>query len=69
MINESVETFFSILFGKLPNAAKLILYDNACHLHNFCMKREPAYFDKTIFVSDTFHSSNHVGCNDGYIYC
>ncbi|XP_046849613.1 uncharacterized protein LOC124443127 isoform X1 [Xenia sp. Carnegie-2017] len=45
---------------------ELVIYDNACRLHEYCLNRDPAFFKKTKFVVDKFHWKNHSGCCEGY---
>jgi hypothetical protein len=40
----------------------VVIYDNACGLHRYCMAREPAFFKNTRFYSDRFHLVNHKDC-------
>ena len=42
-------------------APELVIYDNACRLHEYCLNRDPAFFKKTKFVVDKFHWKNHSG--------
>lgn len=42
-------------------APELVIYDNGCNLHNYCLNREPVFFKPTWFVVDRFHWPNHVG--------
>ena len=42
-------------------APDLVIYDNGCNLHNYCLNREPVFFKQTWFVVDRFHWPNHVG--------
>lgn len=45
---------------------RLIIYDNACKLHQYCLNREPLFFKHTQFAVDRFHWRGHVGCSVGY---
>ena len=62
---ESVCMIFDILFGR-GDDSKYVIYDNACHLHLYCMLREPSYFWAIIFVIDKFHEVNHISCSYSY---
>ena len=42
-------------------APKVIIYDNACNLHNYCLNRDPLFFMDTWFLVDRLHWSNHTG--------
>ena len=44
---ESPKTAFNILVGRFPIIPKIIIYDNACKLHLYAIKREPARFANT----------------------
>ncbi len=39
-------------------APDVIIYDNACNLHAYCLNRNPKFFQKTWFLVDRF---NHTG--------
>ena len=43
------------------SAPKIIIYDNCCHLHNYCLNRDPEFFKHTKFLIDRFHWKNHTG--------
>ena len=42
-------------------APSVIIYDNACNLHSYCLNREPAFFKQSWMVVDRFHWPNHTG--------
>ena len=64
---ESPRTPFEILVQRFQTMPERIIYDNACKLHQYALKREPARFRKTMFLVDTFHyQKNHVACSLGY---
>ena len=64
---ESPRTVFDILVRRFPKIPSLIIYDNACKLHLFALKREPARFQQTRFMVDRLHyRKGHVGCTLGY---
>ncbi|XP_046863953.1 uncharacterized protein LOC124457814 isoform X2 [Xenia sp. Carnegie-2017] len=60
MMNSSNENLFYYC------TPELVIYDNACRLHEYCLNRDPAFFKKTKFVVDKFHWKNHSGCCEGY---
>lgn len=62
---ESPETVFSVLYNRFPDADRLLIYDNACKLLEYCLNREPKYFERTIFLIDRLHAPGHVGCTPG----
>jgi hypothetical protein len=40
-----------------------IIYDNACNLHRYSLRRAPRLFAKTEFRIDRLHIFNHIGCD------
>lgn len=62
---ESPRTAFDILMTKFNEMPRNIIYDDACHLHLFALKREPARFKNTRFMVDRFHARGHL-CTNGY---
>jgi len=50
-------------FGRWKVAPKVVLYDFACGLAEYCNLREPKFFENTLFLVDDFHSKGHVGCS------
>ena len=62
---ESPRTAFEILVTKFKKIPTVIVYDDACHLQLYCVKREPALFKDTKFIIDNFHASGHT-CTKGY---
>lgn len=63
---ESVETAFRILLERFLHPPRYVIYDNACNLESFCMRREPYHFRNTVFWIDRMHFKNHSNC--GHIY-
>ena len=63
--HESPRIAFELLMTYFTTMPKIIIYDNACHLMTYCLKREPARFKNTKFLIDRFHSSGHK-CTKGY---
>jgi len=47
-------------------APKMVIYDNACHLHTYCLNRDPVRYQATQFKIDRFHWKNHTACSSGY---
>lgn len=45
-------------------APKLIVYDNACNLHKYVLRRAPQFFSNTAFRIDRLHIYNHEGYVD-----
>ncbi|GAQ90961.1 hypothetical protein KFL_007070070 [Klebsormidium nitens] len=54
---ESLRDAFAVLYTRLDREElpKYVVYDNACQLRNYCMRREPAFFSDVTFVVDRFH--------------
>ena len=66
---ESPRTAFDILVRRFPRIPSLLVYDNACKLHLYALKREPVRirFKRTRFMVDRLHyRKGHVGCTLGY---
>jgi len=65
---ESPKTPFDILRNHFTSDLDrlVVIYDNACNLHEYCMNREPYLFRKTKFHVDRLHFKNHKKCSLGY---
>ena len=63
---ESPRTPFDIFLRRFVKMPELIIYDNSCHLHLYCMKREPLHFKNSRFMVDRMHFKNHTACSEGY---
>jgi hypothetical protein len=50
---------FTSLYKYLPNPPAEIFYDFACQLSEYCLNREPKFFQNTRFSHDIFHSFPH----------
>ena len=66
---ESPKHHFEIFRQRFRIAPKVIIYDNACKLHQYCLLREPAFFKDTLFLVDRFHWKGHIACSMGYNLC
>ncbi|XP_065064713.1 uncharacterized protein LOC135690945 [Rhopilema esculentum] len=64
--SESPEVPFNVLFTHFEKAPKVVIYDNACNLHEYCLNRQPSFFQETRFLVDRLHWKNHSGCSEGY---
>jgi hypothetical protein len=51
---------FSSLVRYMPDPPREIFYDFACSLSEYCLNREPQFFDNTRFWHDVFHSVTHI---------
>jgi hypothetical protein len=51
---ESPRDAFMVLYTRLrrEDLPETLVYDNACALRNYCMRRAPAYFANVQFVVD-----------------
>ena len=52
---ESPSHPFNIFRQRFHAAPQVIVYDNACKLHQYCLNRGPQFFAKTLYVVDRFH--------------
>jgi Kyakuja-Dileera-Zisupton transposase len=57
---------FSFLYKYFKVAPKVVVYDFACALHDYCLNRQPAHFKHTAFLVDRFHWYNHKSCAKSY---
>ncbi|KAF0769447.1 hypothetical protein AaE_002695, partial [Aphanomyces astaci] len=59
---------FSILCQRWTQteAMRIVIMDNACNLHTYCLRREPWLFRNVWFVVDRLHYFNHINCSSGY---
>ena len=53
---------FTFLTCFLETAPRVVIYDFACSLMDYCLNRAPTYFRDTLFFVDVFHWVNHVAC-------
>lgn len=44
-------------------APRVVVYDNACNLHSYCLNRDPAFFKNTQFLVDRLRWADHTGLN------
>ena len=63
---ESPRHPFDIFTCCFNSPLQIIVYDNACKLHIYCLNREPAWYSKTRFFVVGLHWRGHVGCTRGY---
>ena len=63
---ESPRHPFEIFTNRFRTPPSILVYDNACKLHVYCLNREPARYTNTRFFVDRFHWKGHVGCSRGY---
>ena len=65
--HEGPGAIFEFVRSRMTEAPRAMVYDNACCLHAYCFRRDPAFFARTKFFVDRFHFySNHVSCCEGY---
>ena len=64
---ESPATAFDVLLRRFDPVPPLVIYDNCCKLHLYCLIREPKRFQGSRFLVDRLHYRvGHVGCSLGY---
>ena len=51
-----------MVLRNLANKPKVVVYDFACQLEEYCMARDPFYFKDVVFLIDKFHHFNHTCC-------
>ncbi|XP_056021296.1 uncharacterized protein LOC125649645 isoform X2 [Ostrea edulis] len=64
--SESPNVPFTLILTRFKKAPSMVIYDNACRMHSYCLNRHPDFFKDTWFLVDRLHWFNHRGCNDGY---
>ncbi|XP_041958817.1 uncharacterized protein LOC121718060 isoform X2 [Alosa sapidissima] len=57
--HESPDTPFTVLKPRFMEIPKVVIYDNSCNLHQYCLNRDPLSFKKTWFLVDRLHWKNH----------
>ena len=65
---EVKKVFFFFFFQQKP-APDVVIYDNACHLQEYCLARAPRFFKNTLFLVDRLHWENHTGCSMAHNIC
>ena len=74
----NIEWMKDTVNGKLyiVDAPEVVIYDNACNLHQYCLNRDPVFFANTLMVVDGLHWDNHTGNimvngikNNNYLVC
>ena len=63
---EGRNTPFSFLLTRLPKPPKVVVFDFACQLMEYCLNREPEYFKHVLFLLDGFHKWNHKTCSTAF---
>ena len=58
--------FYCFCLMMLNQAPELIIYDNSCHLQEYCLSRTPDFFKNTEFLVDRLHWHNHTTCSQGH---
>jgi hypothetical protein len=64
---ESPAAVFRVLLQRFPAPPALVCYDNACKAYDYMANREPAWFRKTQWIVDCFHSRNHRSCSRDFL--
>jgi hypothetical protein len=57
---------FSAIYCHWQNAPKVLVYDFACQLHPYNIRREPLYWKDTLHLIDQFHYEGHKRCASTY---
>lgn len=52
---ESPYRLFLLLKSWFEEPPAVIILENSCNLHNYCLNRDPSYFAKTLFVEDRLY--------------
>ena len=63
---EGRNELFSWMVKYLKVPPKVIVYDYACSLHEYCINRVPDWFKSTLFLVDRLHWFNHKSCCSSY---
>ena len=67
---ESPAIFCNSIFRRLPKKVKahrrVVIYDFACKMHKFYLRRYPYRTRRFQFVIDRHHQSNHKSCSLAY---
>ncbi|XP_022111304.1 uncharacterized protein LOC110990561 isoform X2 [Acanthaster planci] len=63
---ESPNVPFTLLLTRFATTPAVVMYDNACHLHSYCLNREPRHFRNAKFLIDSLHWPYHTACSSGY---
>ena len=67
---ESPALFAKVLMQRMPKRVKahrrIIIYDNCCNFHKYCLRRFPFRIRRYLFVIDRHHLSNHKNCSQSY---
>ncbi|KAE8243408.1 hypothetical protein A4X03_0g7774 [Tilletia caries] len=61
--SEGRNDVFSAIYCHWPIAPSVIVYDFACQLGPYSLRREPDYFKDTLFVVDQMHEKGHTDCS------
>lgn len=63
---EGRDEAYSFLVSYFRKAPKVVVYDFACSLQEYCLNRAPGFFRDTAFLVDRFHWWNHKACSPSY---
>ena len=63
---ESLEMVYTTIITRFPIIPKVIVYDNACNLSEYCLNRNPNLFKDSVFLVDAFHYKSHTNCSHSY---
>ncbi|CAH3150762.1 unnamed protein product [Pocillopora meandrina] len=58
--------FITIFLPFFLTGARLVVYDNSCNLHSYCLNRDPVFFKNSQFLVDRLHWRDHTDCSEAY---
>ena len=67
---ESPQIFLHSILRRLPAKVRakkrVVIYDFACKMHKYALRRFPYRIRRHQFVIDRHHQANHTGCSEAY---
>jgi hypothetical protein len=57
---------FSAIFTRWKKAPKIVVYDFACQLFTYNIRRQPSFWLDTIHIIDSFHFRDHTKCSHAF---
>ncbi|KAH3862488.1 hypothetical protein DPMN_025455 [Dreissena polymorpha] len=66
--HESPQNPFEILKTRFETAPKVVVYDNACKLHQYAFLRGPVFFKDMLFLVDKLLWKGHTACYNISMY-
>jgi hypothetical protein len=65
-VAESPQVVCEVLASRFDPIPPIIMYDNACNLHEYALNRYPKLFKDSLFLVDGFHFASHTNCAPTY---